>query len=82
MADRPAVTVSRERSPGRRAPPARRGLPLLVTETNPANRAALLDLRADFLAKTGGNAVINVDPNDSPDARAIVEAAKEGARLV
>ncbi len=43
----------------------------LVTEGN--SEKGIADIRA-ILAKTGGNLVLNVDPNDSPDARAIVEA--------
>ena len=43
----------------------------LVTEGN--SKKGIADVRA-IVAKTGGNLVLNVDPNDSPDARAIVEA--------
>ena len=43
----------------------------LVTEGN--SEKGIADVRA-IVAKTGGNMVLNVDPNDSPDARAIVEA--------
>src|SRR5260370_4746736 len=43
----------------------------LVTEGN--SEKGIADIRA-ILAKTGGNLVLNVDPNDSPDGRAIVEA--------
>ena len=43
----------------------------LVTEGN--SEKGIADIRA-ILAKTGGNAIINVDPNDSADARPIVEA--------
>ena len=45
----------------------------LVTEGN--SEKGIADIKA-ILAKTGGNCVINVDPNDSPDARPIVEACK------
>ena len=45
----------------------------LVTEGN--SEKGIADIKA-ILAKTGGNCVINVDPNDSPDARPIVEAVK------
>ena len=45
----------------------------LVTEGN--SEKGIADIKA-VLAKTGGNCVINVDPNDSPDARPIVEAGK------
>src|ERR1700737_2831298 len=43
----------------------------LVTEGD--SEKGIADIRA-ILAKTGGNMVLNVDPNDSPDARPIVEA--------
>ena len=52
----------------------------LVTEGN--SEKGIGDIKA-ILAKTKGNCVINVDPNDSPDARAIVEACKAvGATVV
>jgi ribose transport system substrate-binding protein len=51
----------------------------LVTEGN--SEKGIADIKA-ILAKTGGNVVINVDPNDSPDARAIVEAAKAAGAYV
>src|SRR5690242_4493617 len=52
----------------------------LVTEGN--SEKGIADIRA-VLAKTGGNMVLNVDPNDSPDARPIVEACvKAGAHVV
>ena len=52
----------------------------LVTEGN--SEKGIADIRA-VLAKTGGNMVLNVDPNDSPDARPIVEACvKAGAYVV
>ena len=51
----------------------------LVTEGN--SEKGVSDIKA-ILAKTGGNAVINVDPNDSPDARPIVEAAKAAGAYV
>lgn len=51
----------------------------LVTEGN--SEKGIADIKA-ILAKTGGNAVINVDPNDSPDARPIVEAAKNAGAYV
>ena len=50
----------------------------LVTEGN--SEKGIADIKA-ILAKTGGNCVINVDPNDSPDARPIVEACQGGRRL-
>src|SRR5258708_7642685 len=51
----------------------------LVTEGN--SEKGVADIKA-ILAKTGGNCVINVDPNDSPDARPIVEAAKAAGATV
>ena len=52
----------------------------LVTEGN--SEKGVSDIRA-ILAKTGGNCAINVDPNDSPDARPIVEACRAaGASVV
>jgi ribose transport system substrate-binding protein len=52
----------------------------LVTEGD--SEKGIADVRA-ILAKTGGNMILNVDPNDSPDARAIVEACvKAGAYVV
>ncbi len=50
----------------------------LVTEGN--SEKGVADIKA-MLAKTGGNCVINVDPNDSPDARPIVEACKRPALM-
>src|SRR3954469_21990943 len=51
----------------------------LVTEGN--SEKGVADIKA-ILSKTGGNCVINVDPNDSPDARPIVEAAKAAGAYV
>ncbi|MDB5524312.1 MAG: LacI family transcriptional regulator [Rhizobium sp.] len=49
----------------------------LVSEGN--SEKGIADIKA-MLAKTGGNMVLNSDPNDTPDARPIVEAcAKAGA---
>ncbi|NJO35748.1 MAG: sugar ABC transporter substrate-binding protein [Rhodospirillales bacterium] len=47
---------------------------VLVTEGN--SEKGMADIKA-AIAKTGGNMVLNVDPNDSPDARRIVEACVE-----
>lgn len=58
------------------------GLPyeVLVTEGN--SEKGISDVRA-LLARTGGKMVLNIDPNDSPDARTIVEdCAKAGAYVV
>ncbi len=43
----------------------------LVTEAN--SEKGISDIRA-MIAKTGGDMVLNVDPNNTPDARPIVEA--------
>jgi ribose transport system substrate-binding protein len=51
----------------------------LVTEGN--SEKGVSDIKA-ILEKTGGNCVINVDPNDSPDARPIVEACKAAGAYV
>jgi ribose transport system substrate-binding protein len=51
----------------------------LVTEGN--SEKGVSDIKA-ILAKTGGNCVINVDPNDSPDARPIVDACKAAGAYV
>lgn len=52
----------------------------LVSEGN--SEKGIADIRA-MLAKTGGKMVLNADPNDTPDARPIVEAcAKAGAYVV
>ena len=51
----------------------------LVTEGN--SEKGVSDINA-ILAKTGGNCVLNVDPNDSPDARPIVEACKAAGAYV
>lgn len=52
----------------------------LVSEGN--SERGIADIRA-MIAKTGGNMVLNVDPNDTPDARPIVEAcAKAGVYVV
>jgi len=44
----------------------------LVSEGN--SEKGIADIKA-MLAKTGGNMVLNSDPNDTPDARPIVESA-------
>ncbi|MDQ0469418.1 sugar ABC transporter substrate-binding protein [Labrys wisconsinensis] len=52
----------------------------LVSEGN--SEKGIADVRA-MLAKTGGNMILNSDPNDTPDARPIVEACvKAGAYVV
>ncbi len=53
---------------------------MLVTEGN--SEKGIADVRA-LLARTEGKLVLNIDPNDSPDARVIVEeCAKAGAYVV
>lgn len=53
---------------------------VLVTEGN--SEKGIADIRA-LLARTNGKLVLNVDPNDSPDARVIAqECKKAGAFLV
>jgi ribose transport system substrate-binding protein len=52
----------------------------LVSEGN--SEKSIADIRA-MIAKTGGNMVLNCDPNDTPDARPVVEAcAKAGVYVV
>ena len=51
----------------------------LVTEGN--SEKGVADIKA-ILSKTGGNCVINVDPNDSPDARPIVDACQKAGAFV
>jgi ribose transport system substrate-binding protein len=51
----------------------------LVTEGN--SEKGVADIKA-ILARTGGRMALNVDPNDSPDARPIVEACKAGGAYV
>lgn len=52
---------------------------ILVTEGN--SEKGIADIRA-LIARTNGNVCINVDPNDSPDARTIVEEAKKAGAYV
>ena len=51
----------------------------LVTEGN--SEKGIADIKA-ILARTGGNCVVNVDPNDAPDARPIVEAVQAAGGTV
>src|SRR5258706_5304819 len=51
----------------------------LTTEGN--SEKGIADIKA-ILAKTGGNMVLNVDPNNSPDALPIVQACKEAKAYV
>jgi ribose transport system substrate-binding protein len=51
----------------------------LVTEGN--SERGIADIQA-ILARTGGDVVLNVDPNDSPDALPIVEACVDAGAYV
>ncbi|NDJ62463.1 MAG: sugar ABC transporter substrate-binding protein [Chloroflexi bacterium] len=51
----------------------------LITEGN--SERGIADIEA-VLARTDGNMVLNVDPNDAPDARPIVEACVEAGAFV
>ena len=57
------------------------GLPyeVLVTEGN--SEKGIADIKA-LLQRTGGKLILNVDPNDSPDARVIVEEIQAAGGLV
>ncbi|HMQ57051.1 MAG TPA: sugar ABC transporter substrate-binding protein [Rhizobiaceae bacterium] len=57
------------------------GLPyeVLVTEGN--SEKGIADIKA-LLQRTGGKLILNVDPNDSPDARVIVEEVKKAGGYV
>ena len=58
------------------------GLPFEVLVTEGNSEKGLADIRA-LIARTNGNVCINVDPNDSPDAKTIVdEASAAGAYVV
>ncbi|MBX2883305.1 MAG: substrate-binding domain-containing protein [Granulosicoccus sp.] len=58
------------------------GLPFEVLVTEGNSEKGISDVRA-LLARTDGKMVLNIDPNDSPDARTIVEdCAKAGAYVV
>ena len=55
------------------------GLPYVPLTTEGSSEKGIADIRA-LLQRTNGNLVLNVDPNDSADARVIVEAcSKAGA---
>ena len=51
----------------------------LVTEGN--SQKGISDIKA-LLQRTGGKLILNVDPNDSPDSRVIVEAVKKAGGYV
>lgn len=57
------------------------GLPyeVLVTEGN--SEKGIADIKA-LLQRTGGKLILNVDPNDSPDARVIVEEVQKAGGFV
>lgn len=57
------------------------GLPFEVLVTEGNSEKGLADIRA-LMARTNGNVCINVDPNDSPDAKTIVEEAKKAGAFV
>ena len=57
------------------------GLPFEVLVTEGNSEKGLADIRA-LIARTNGNVCINVDPNDSPDAKTIVEEAKAAGAYV
>lgn len=52
---------------------------VLVTEGN--SEKGVSDIKA-LLQRTGGKLILNVDPNDSPDARVIVEEVKKAGGYV
>lgn len=52
---------------------------VLATEGN--SEKGISDIRA-LLQRTGGKLILNVDPNDSPDARVIVEEVKKAGGFV
>jgi ribose transport system substrate-binding protein len=51
----------------------------LVSEGN--SEKGIADVKA-ILAKTGGNCVININPNDSPDTRVIAQAVKAAGGFI
>ena len=52
---------------------------VLITEGN--SEKGISDIKA-LLQRTGGKLIVNVDPNDSPDARVIVEECKKAGAYV
>src|SRR5262245_23572489 len=52
---------------------------VLVTEGN--SEKGISDIKA-LLQRTGGKLILNVDPNDSPDARVIVEEVQKAGGYV
>jgi len=57
------------------------GLPFEVLVTEGNSEKGLADIRA-LIARTEGKVCINVDPNDSPDAKTIVDEAKKAGAFV
>lgn len=57
------------------------GLPVEVLVTEGNSEKGIADVRA-LLARSGGKLCLNIDPNDSPDARAIVEICAEAGAYV
>jgi ribose transport system substrate-binding protein len=58
------------------------GLPIEVLVTEGNSEKGIADVRA-LIAKSNGNLVLCIDPNDSPDARVIVEdITKAGGQVV
>ncbi|AUT61660.1 sugar ABC transporter substrate-binding protein [Paraburkholderia terrae] len=57
------------------------GLPYVPLTTEGSSEKGIADIRA-LLQRTGGNLVLNVDPNDSADARVIVEACSKAGAFV
>ncbi|SFC87687.1 sugar ABC transporter substrate-binding protein [Tropicimonas isoalkanivorans] len=60
---------------------SRVGLDYVTLVTEGDSEKGVADIRG-ILARTGGNAVVNVDPNDAADARPIVEACVEAGAHV
>jgi len=57
------------------------GLEYVTLVTEGSSEKGIADVRA-MLSRTGGNMVLNIDPNDSPDARPIVEACYQAGATV
>ena len=57
------------------------GSPYVPLTTEGSSEKGIADIRA-LLQKTSGNLVLNVDPNDSADARVIVEACSKAGAFV
>lgn len=57
------------------------GAPYVTLVTEADSERGTADIRA-ILSRTGGNVVLNADPNDGPDARPIVEACVKAGAFV